>query len=63
MYKNETKYGGSHMEELDIIQGDTLNAVITIDNPDELEISQVTFECPSLNLSYGLTEVTDEDDT
>lgn len=42
------------MEYLSVIQGDTLDAVITIEKPEELEISSVHFVCASLGLDEEL---------
>ena len=49
------------MEELKVIQGDTLNVTLTIENPEELEINRVVFTCPSLNMQRDLTELNDDD--
>ena len=42
------------MEELKVIQGDTLSCVLTIEKPEDLEISRVIFNCPSLNIKKDL---------
>lgn len=42
------------MEELKVIQGDTLSCVLTIEKPEELEISRVVFSCPSLKIQKDL---------
>jgi len=49
------------MEHLSIIQGDTLDAVVTIEKPAELVIDKVRFVCASLNLDCDL-EVADTDE-
>lgn len=45
---------GKNMEELKVIQGDTLSCVLTIEKPEELEISRVVFNCPSLKIQKDL---------
>lgn len=49
------------MEYLSIIQGDTLDAVLTIDNPADLEISSVKFVCQSLGLNEEFVPSNKED--
>lgn len=45
---------GKNMEELTVIQGDTLSCLLTIEKPEELEISKVVFNCPSLGIERDL---------
>lgn len=49
------------MEELRVIQGDTLDCMLTIENPEELVISKVLFNCPSLQLAVELTQAVEDD--
>lgn len=49
------------MEELKVIQGDTLNVTLTIENPEALDIARVVFTCPSLSIQKELTEVSHDD--
>ena len=52
------------MECLSIIQGDTLDAVVTIEKPAELVISKVRFVCASLSLDRELARAdTDEEES
>jgi len=52
------------MERLSIIQGDTLDAVVTIEKPTELVLEKVHFVCASLELDEELSETeSNEDDT
>ena len=51
------------MEELKVIQGDTLECLLTIENPEQLEINRVLFNCPSLQLAVDLTPANLEDDS
>jgi hypothetical protein len=50
------------MEHLSIIQGDTLDAVVTIEKPAELVIDKVRFVCASLNLDEELEEAGSEEE-
>ena len=49
------------MEELKVIQGDTLNVTLTIENPEQLQITRVVFGCPSLSIEKDLTMMTEDD--
>lgn len=52
------------MECLSIIQGDTLDAIVTIEKPSELVLEKVRFVCASLELDEELSETeSNEDDT
>lgn len=42
------------MEELKVIQGDTLSCVLTIEKPTDLTVERVIFNCPSLNINKDL---------
>lgn len=53
---------GKNMEELKVIQGDTLSCVLTIEKPEELEISRVVFNCPSLKIQKDLIPSNDCED-
>lgn len=50
------------MEELRVIQGDTLNATITIENPEQITITQVVFYCPSLEIEKNLGQLANYND-
>lgn len=50
------------MEHLSIIQGDTLDAVVTIEKPAELVIDKVRFVCASLGLDVDLAEAIPEEE-
>ena len=49
------------MEELKVIQGDTLNATLSIENPEALVITRVVFTCLSLSLQKDLGMLNDDD--
>ena len=49
------------MEELRVIQGDTVNTIITITNSEEMEISRVVFSCPSLSIEKDLVMLNQDD--
>ena len=52
------------MEHLSIIQGDTLDAIVTIEKPSELVLEKVRFVCASLELDEELSETeANEDET
>lgn len=46
---------------LSVIQGDTLDVIVDIKNPDEVEIEHVKFICKSLDIDEELQHI-DEDD-
>lgn len=50
------------MEQLSVIQGDTLDAVVTIEKPEDLVISEVHFKCPSQELNEELALIENEDE-
>ena len=49
------------MEYLSVIQGDTLDAILELINPQELAVSKITFYCKSLDLNIELQEMLTED--
>ena len=49
------------MEELKVIQGDTLNVTLTIENPEALVITRVVFTCPSLSIEKDLGMMSEDD--
>ena len=51
-----------HCRALSVIQGDTLDVTVTIENPEELVLSKVYFICPSLGLKETLTPLNLGDD-
>ena len=63
VYENSENYGGIHMEEIEIIQGDSLATIVKIENPDEMNISRVVFACPSLEIEKDLIPANTEDDS
>lgn len=44
---------------LAVIQGDTLDVTVDIENPDELVLTRVVFICPSLDIQKELTKLND----
>lgn len=47
------------MEQLSVIQGDTLDAIVMLEKPEDLVIESVYFKCPSQELNEELTLVED----
>jgi hypothetical protein len=50
------------MEHLSIIQGDTLDVVVTIEKPSEMTLEKVRFVCASLGLDEELSEAISNED-
>ena len=50
------------MEELQVIQGDSVNTVVTIENPKNMDIVSVVFTCPSLDIKRFLVKTQDDDE-
>ena len=51
------------MSELCVIQGDTLDVTLTIENPEQMDIEHVYFRCPSLQLTNELIPLNTNDDS
>ena len=49
------------MEYLSVIQGDALDVVVTVENPQGLPISKVMFVCQSLKLEKELEPALEDD--
>lgn len=47
--------------DLSIVQGDTLEITLSLENPEELIIERVTFVCKSLNINEDFTPSSSDD--
>jgi len=51
------------MKNLNVIQGDTLDVILTLENPEEIDINKVVFKCPSLALEVPMKTTLLDDDS
>ena len=49
-----------HKSSLAVIQGDTLDVTVEIENPDNLLLTRVVFSCPSLQIEKELFQLTND---